>query len=160
MRERDVGIICVIIYDDLALKAWTQSEPKIEFAVTRERERERKRELKMRDVCVNGCNKMQLKIPKSSSHRFQAIDAQRLMDLIPYLHILWSGPFQMLCMDVLLRRYSASYARFFSPSIITPLLLPVSLFLCVWFWEWCDVLDFHVAVTSINQWHWYFSTRC
>ena len=33
-RERDVGIICVIIYDDLALKAWTQSEPK------RERERD------------------------------------------------------------------------------------------------------------------------
>ena len=30
-RERDVGIICVIIYDDLALEAWTQSE--------RERER-------------------------------------------------------------------------------------------------------------------------
>ena len=25
-RERDVGIICVIIYDDLALKAWTQRE--------------------------------------------------------------------------------------------------------------------------------------
>ena len=23
-RERDVGIICVIIYDDLALEAWTQ----------------------------------------------------------------------------------------------------------------------------------------
>ena len=36
-RERDVGIICVIIYDDLALKAWTQSEPMIEFAVSRER---------------------------------------------------------------------------------------------------------------------------
>ena len=35
-RERDVvGIICVIIYDDLALKAWTQR---------RERERERERE--------------------------------------------------------------------------------------------------------------------
>ena len=33
-RERDVGIICVIIYDDLALEAWTQR---------RERERERKR---------------------------------------------------------------------------------------------------------------------
>ena len=32
IRERDVGIICVIIYDDLALKAWTQR---------RERERER-----------------------------------------------------------------------------------------------------------------------
>ena len=32
-RERDVGIICVIIYDDLALKAWTQRE--------RERESER-----------------------------------------------------------------------------------------------------------------------
>ena len=31
-RERDVGIICVIIYDDLALEAWTQR---------RERERER-----------------------------------------------------------------------------------------------------------------------
>ena len=31
--ERDVGIICVIIYDDLPLKAWTQR---------RERERERK----------------------------------------------------------------------------------------------------------------------
>ena len=25
-KERDVGIICVIIYDDLALKAWTQKE--------------------------------------------------------------------------------------------------------------------------------------
>ena len=24
--ERDVGIICVIIYDDLALQAWTQSK--------------------------------------------------------------------------------------------------------------------------------------
>ena len=24
--ERDVGIICVIIYDDLALEAWTQRE--------------------------------------------------------------------------------------------------------------------------------------
>ena len=23
-KERDVGIICVIIYDDLALEAWTQ----------------------------------------------------------------------------------------------------------------------------------------
>ena len=23
-RERDVGIICVITYDDLALEAWTQ----------------------------------------------------------------------------------------------------------------------------------------
>ena len=34
-RERDVGIICVIIYDDLALEAWTQ----------REREREMDREL-------------------------------------------------------------------------------------------------------------------
>ena len=30
-RERDVGIICVIIYDDLALEVWTQR---------RERERE------------------------------------------------------------------------------------------------------------------------
>ena len=35
-RERDVGIICVIIYDDLALEAWTQSEPKIGFAVFRD----------------------------------------------------------------------------------------------------------------------------
>ena len=34
-RERDVGIICVIIYDGLALKAWTQR---------RERERERAKE--------------------------------------------------------------------------------------------------------------------
>ena len=25
-RDVDVGIICVIIYDDLALKAWTQRE--------------------------------------------------------------------------------------------------------------------------------------
>ena len=25
MEESDVGIICVIIYDDLALEAWTQS---------------------------------------------------------------------------------------------------------------------------------------
>ena len=32
-RERDVGIICVIIYDDLALEAWTQIKGK------RERER-------------------------------------------------------------------------------------------------------------------------
>ena len=30
--ERDVGIICVIIYGDLALEAWTQSEPAIGFA--------------------------------------------------------------------------------------------------------------------------------
>ena len=37
--ERDVGIICVIIYDDLALEAWTQK--------CRERERER--------VCVCVC---------------------------------------------------------------------------------------------------------
>ena len=36
-RERDVGIICVKIYDDLSLEAWTQSEPE-------KRERERKRE--------------------------------------------------------------------------------------------------------------------
>ena len=35
--ERDVGIICVVIYDDLALEAWTQNEPKIGFAVERER---------------------------------------------------------------------------------------------------------------------------
>ena len=27
-RERDVGIICVKIYDDLALKAWTQKREK------------------------------------------------------------------------------------------------------------------------------------
>ena len=38
-RERDVGIICVIIYDDLALKAWTQRGER-----EREREREDKRE--------------------------------------------------------------------------------------------------------------------
>ena len=37
--ERDVGIICVIIYDDLALEAWTQK--------CRERERE--------SVCVCVC---------------------------------------------------------------------------------------------------------
>ena len=36
LRERDVGIICVIIYDDLALEAWTQSKPKIGFAVFRD----------------------------------------------------------------------------------------------------------------------------
>ena len=35
-RERDVGIICVIIYDDLALEAWTQIKGK--------RERGRRRE--------------------------------------------------------------------------------------------------------------------
>ena len=33
-RERDVGIICVKIYDDLALEAWTQR-------IDRERERKR-----------------------------------------------------------------------------------------------------------------------
>ena len=38
-RERDVGIICVIIYDDLALEAWTQRKRE------KERERERKREI-------------------------------------------------------------------------------------------------------------------
>ena len=36
-RERDVGIICVIIYDDLALEAWTQRDK-------RERKRKRERE--------------------------------------------------------------------------------------------------------------------
>ena len=37
-RERYVvGIICVIIYDDLALEAWTQS-----IYIEREREKERK----------------------------------------------------------------------------------------------------------------------
>ena len=41
-RERDVGIICVIIYDDLALKAWTQR-----------REREREREGKILSRCRN-----------------------------------------------------------------------------------------------------------
>ena len=39
-RERDVGIICVIIYDDLALEAWTQRK--------REREREDKPANKLR----------------------------------------------------------------------------------------------------------------
>ena len=38
-RERDVGIICVIIYDDLALEVWTQR---------RERERERVERRKQR----------------------------------------------------------------------------------------------------------------
>ena len=33
-RDTDVGIICVIIYDDLALEAWTQR---------REREREKRK---------------------------------------------------------------------------------------------------------------------
>ena len=37
-RERDVGIICVIKYDDLALEACTQSE--------REREREREKSVR------------------------------------------------------------------------------------------------------------------
>ena len=40
MRERDVGIICVKIYDDLALEARTLSEPTIE---KREREKEKER---------------------------------------------------------------------------------------------------------------------
>ena len=37
-REKDVGIICVIIYDDLALEAWTQSG--------RQKEREKEIHLK------------------------------------------------------------------------------------------------------------------
>ena len=41
-RERDVGIICVKIYDDLALEAWTQRG-----------ERERTREIVC--LCVSEC---------------------------------------------------------------------------------------------------------
>ena len=49
LRERDVGIICVIIYDDLALEAWTQRERE------KQREREGKREGREREsVCVCG----------------------------------------------------------------------------------------------------------
>ena len=42
-REREIGIICGKIYDDLALEAGTQSERTIGFAV-RERERGKKEE--------------------------------------------------------------------------------------------------------------------
>ena len=43
LRERDVGIICVVIYDDLALEAWTQR-----------RERER-RKVKVFAVVLKKC---------------------------------------------------------------------------------------------------------
>ena len=63
-RERDVGIICVRIYVDLALKAWTQSRE-----IERERERQRDKERDRREtgrereresVCV--CIPMLLKV--------------------------------------------------------------------------------------------------
>ena len=43
-ERRDVGIICVIIYDDLALKAWTQRR-----RGERERERKKRGEVKGRE---------------------------------------------------------------------------------------------------------------
>ena len=50
MRERDVGIICVKIYDDLALEARTLSEPTIEKREREKRKREgRDREKKKKE---------------------------------------------------------------------------------------------------------------
>ena len=53
-EERDVGIICVIIYDDLALEAWTQRKER-EREKTRERSRHTHTERKGVCVCVCMC---------------------------------------------------------------------------------------------------------